>query len=130
MVDQASGWFDQAGGDFRSIHNYFFELKLRADKRITALTEFGGYCWRVREHSMYSKVYGYRIFGSKRELTRGYSQLMRKQIIPKLAEGLSVTIYTQLSDVEEEVNGIYTYDREMLKIEEEVLKEWNEQYDI
>lgn len=79
---------------------------------------------------MYSKVYGYRIFGSKRELTRGYSQLMRKQIIPKLAEGLSVTIYTQLSDVEEEVNGIYTYDREMLKIEEEVLKEWNEQYDI
>lgn len=130
LVDQASGWFDQAGGDFRSIHNYFFELKLRADKRITALTEFGGYCWRVREHSMYSKVYGYRIFGSKRELTRGYSQLMRKQIIPKLAEGLSVTIYTQLSDVEEEVNGIYTYDREMLKIEEEVLKEWNEQYDI
>ena len=41
-----------------------------------------------------------------------------------------MTIYTQLSDVEEEVNGIYTYDREMLKIEEEVLKEWNEQYDI
>lgn len=130
LVDQASGWFDQGGGDFRSIHNYFFDLKIRPDSRIIALTEFGGYCWRVKEHSMYGKVYGYRIYGNKKGLTQGYSQLLQRQVIPKLKDGLSVTIYTQLSDVEEEVNGIYTYDREVLKIDEEVLKEWNDRYDI
>lgn len=130
LVDQASGWFDQGGGDFRSIHNYFFDLKPRPDKRIMALTEFGGYCWRHREHSMYNKVYGYRIYGDGRQLTRGYSRLMQRQILPQLEKGLSVTIYTQLSDVEEEVNGIYTYDREILKIDEDVLKEWNDRYDL
>ena len=74
---------------------------------------------------MSGKVYGYRICGSRRELSAGYGRLMR-EVASHIGEGLSVTVYTQLSDVEEEVNGIYTYDREVLKIEEEVLAEWNE----
>lgn len=125
LIDQASGWFDQGGGDFRSIHNYFFKLRFRKEERVQALTEFGGFCWRCREHSMSGKVYGYRIYGSRRELSAGYGRLMR-EVASHIGEGLSVTVYTQLSDVEEEVNGIYTYDREVLKIEEEVLAEWNE----
>lgn len=125
LIDQASGWFDQGGGHFRSIHNYFFKLHLRKEERIQALTEFGGFCWHCREHSMYAKVYGYRLFTNKEELSRGYGRLMR-DIASRIPEGLSVTIYTQLSDVEEEVNGIYTYDREILKIREDVLVQCNE----
>ena len=125
LIDQASGWFDQGGGHFRSIHNYFFKLHLRKEERIQALTEFGGFCWHCREHSMYAKVYGYRLFTNKEELSRGYGRLMR-DIASRIPEGLSVTIYTQLSDVEEEVNGIYTYDREILKIREDVLIQCNE----
>lgn len=126
LFDQASGWFDQGGGDFRSIHNYFFRLRVCPEKRIAALTEFGGFCWHNRAHSMSAKVYGYRIYAGRKELSRGYGKMMEEEIIPKISEGLSVTIYTQLSDIEEEVNGIYTYDREELKIEEDVLKKWNE----
>ena len=125
LLDQASGWFDQGGGDIRSIHNYFFPLKVRKEERVAALTEFGGYCWRNREHSMYAKVYGYRIYQGRKELTKGYSELMEREVVPNIPKGLSASIYTQLSDIEEEVNGIYTYDREEIKIEEEVLKEWN-----
>lgn len=126
LLDQASGWFDQGGGDFRSVHNYFFPLKIKQEERIGALTEFGGYCWHVDDHSMYAKVYGYRIYHGKRELTKGYEALLKHEVTANIPKGLSVTIYTQLSDVEEEVNGIYTYDREILKFEESVVKEWNE----
>ncbi len=125
LIDQASGWFDQGGGDFRSIHNYFFKFRFWQEKRIQALTEFGGYCWHCREHSMYAKVYGYRLYRNREELSRGYGGLL-EEVASHIPEGLSVTVYTQLSDVEEEVNGLYTYDREILKIEEDVVKKWNE----
>ena len=99
------------------------------EERVQALTEFGGFCWRCREHSMSGKVYGYRIYGSKKELSAGYGQLM-EEVASHIGEGLSATVYTQLSDVEEEVNGIYTYDREVLKIDENVLIKWNERCSI
>ena len=67
---------------------------------------------------MYKSVYGYRVYTSKRELNRGYRELIKKEILPNIPRGLSATIYTQLSDVEEEVNGILTYDREIVKIDE------------
>ena len=67
---------------------------------------------------MYKSVYGYRVYTSKKELNRGYRELIKKEILPNIPRGLSATIYTQLSDVEEEVNGILTYDREIVKIDE------------
>ena len=118
LIDQASGWFDQGGGDIHSIHDYFFPLKVHSETRATALTEFGGFSWRIPEHSMYQSVYGYRVYTSKKELNRGYRELIKKEILPNIPRGLSATIYTQLSDVEEEVNGILTYDREIVKIDE------------
>ena len=118
LIDQASGWFDQGGGDIHSIHDYFFPLKVHPETRATALTEFGGFSWRIPEHSMYKSVYGYRVYTSKKELNRGYRELIEKEILPNIPRGLSATIYTQLSDVEEEVNGILTYDREIVKIDE------------
>lgn len=130
LLDQASGWFDQGGGDIKSIHNYFFPLKVCKEERAAALTEFGGYCWHNREHSMYAKVYGYRIYHGRKELTKGYEDLMKREVLPNIPKGLSATIYTQLSDIEEEVNGILTYDREEVKIEEEILKEWNKKMEF
>lgn len=126
LIDQASGWFDQCGGDIRSIHNYFFPLKINPERRVTALTECGGYSWGVKGHKMFEKVYGYRIYYNRKELSRGYKRLVEKEILPNIRRGLSAVVYTQLSDVEEEVNGFLTYDRKVMKAEEDVVREANE----
>ena len=127
LIDAASGWFDQGGGDIRSIHEYFFPLHVKAEQRVTALTEFGGYSLNLPGYSMYEeKVYGYKTFKKRKAITRGYEKLIRKLVIPNIKRGLSATIYTQLSDIEEEVNGILTYDRKKTKINEKTLKKMNE----
>lgn len=126
LIDQASGWFDQGGGDFKSLHYYFLKLWYRKEsKRALALTEFGGYVHMIPEHSSFEQVYGYKIFTDKKSLSEGYDQLMRDTVYPAVQDGFAATVYTQLSDIEEEVNGIYTYDREVLKIERDVVLEWN-----
>ena len=122
-----AGWFDQGCGDIRSIHDYFFPLHVTPEKRVTALTEFGGYSLQIPKHSMYEKkVYGYKKFKRKRELTAGYEKLIKKLIIPNISRGLSATVYTQLSDIEEEVNGIISYDRKIVKMDEKTVKKLNE----
>ena len=126
LIDQASGWFDQGGGDIRSIHDYFFPLYIKAERRVTALTEFGGYSLCIPGHYMYRKVYGYRIYRKKSELTRGYREWIEREVLPNIPRGLSAAIYTQLSDVEEETNGLLTYDREVLKLEAKTVRELNE----
>ena len=127
LTDSASGWFDQGCGDIRSIHDYFFPLHVTPEKRVTALTEFGGYSLQIPKHSMYEKkVYGYKKFKRKRELTAGYEKLIKKLIIPNISRGLSATVYTQLSDIEEEVNGIISYDRKIVKMDEKTVKKLNE----
>ncbi|HIW22277.1 MAG TPA: glycoside hydrolase family 2, partial [Candidatus Dorea intestinavium] len=111
LIEVASGWFDQGNGDFRSIHNYFFPLKLRKEKRIIALSEFGGGSFSIKGHRTKKRTYGYRRYFSKKAMTKGYEKLMEREIIANIDKGLAVSIYTQLSDIEEEVNGIITYDR-------------------
>ncbi len=125
LIDQASGWFDQGGGDVRSIHDYFFPLFIKAEKRVTALTEFGGYSLCVPGHHMYRKVYGYRIYRRKSDLSRGYREWIEREVVPNIARGLSATVYTQLSDVEEETNGILTYDRQIMKLNPKTVRELN-----
>lgn len=117
LIDQASGWFDQKGGDMQSIHNYFFKLAVMPEKeRATVLSEFGGYSLQVSGHSACDKLYGYGTHDTPKSLNTAYKKQMQKvkELIPK---GLCASVYTQLSDVEEEVNGIFTYDREVRKIE-------------
>lgn len=121
MIDQASGWFDQGGGNLQSIHNYFFKMKFQTEeKRATVLSEFGGYVLRVEGHSMAKKMYGYRIYQTKESLNRGYSALIERDVLSCIKKGLCASVYTQLSDVEDEVNGIFTYDREVRKIDVEI----------
>lgn len=68
-----------------------------------------------------NKAFGYLMFKDKATLSAAYEKLHRKQVIPLIEKGLSGTIYTQVSDVENEVNGIYTYDRAVLKTDEKTV---------
>ncbi len=115
-IDHASGWFDQQAGDFKSVHNYFRKLKVLRDQRAFALSEYGGYACRIPGHSSVERIFGYHKFGTCEELTRAYRKLITEEIRPLVKKGLSAAVYTQVSDVEEEVNGLLTYDRKLCKI--------------
>lgn len=117
LIDQASGWFDQGGGDFSSLHNYFFKLFIRPEREMASvLSEFGGYSYREPGHCAKEKLYGYGICKNKKDLEKRFLERWSgvRNLIP---QGLSASIYTQWTDVEEEVNGVFTYDREVRKIE-------------
>lgn len=117
LIDQASGWFDQNGGDFSSVHNYFFKLRIKTEtRRAAVLSEFGGYSMKDIEHSACEEEYGYRKYKSKAELNEAYGELMEK-VKALIPQGLCACVYTQWTDVEEETNGVYTYDREVRKLE-------------
>lgn len=126
IVDSASGWHDRGVTDVISKHIYFTPIVVKAGDRPWLLTEFGGLSTKVKGHTFNNKMFGYKIFNSKQSLTAGYSKLFNKTIIPQIKKGLSATVYTQLTDVEDELNGLLTYDRKVLKIDKEVLKEINE----
>ena len=127
FVDHASGWYDQKGCDFRSIHKYILPFIMpKYDGRPIVLSEFGGYSQKIKGHVWnWEKSFGYQMYANKVALTNAYKNLHEKQIIPNIKKGLSATVYTQVSDVEFEVNGILSYDRELVKIDEDVLRELN-----
>ena len=123
LVDQASGWFDQGRGDFQSRHVYFKKLSARIpDDRVLAVTEFGGYSFKTPGHLWdENKEFGYKSYDSPAALERGYLDLLEHQVEPLIPKGLSVAIYTETADVETEVNGFLTYDREVEKMDAEHL---------
>ena len=116
-VDHASGWFDQKAGDFNSVHNYFRKLRVeKDDKRAFVISEYGGYACHVTGHSSVERVFGYKKFDTTEQLSKAYKELYEGQVLPLIEKGLSGVVYTQLSDIEEEVNGLVTYDRKVIKI--------------
>lgn len=119
-VDAASGWFDFGGGDYRSEHNYFFKLqvskkwKKNPGGRAFVISEYGGLTLKIPGHIWKEQSYGYGKLSSQAEFQKQFRKLQGKiRILEK--EGLSGAIYTQVSDIEEEINGIYTYDRRVKK---------------
>lgn len=127
-VDSASGWHDQGAGDYKSVHRYI--LKLQAPRktggRAFALTEYGGYSQVVPGHVWSEeKSFGYRMFPDREALTAAYRKLHEEQVLPLLAKGLCVLIYTQLTDVEGEVNGLFTYDRAVCKLDADTVRAIN-----
>ncbi len=128
FVDHASGWYDQKGCDFRSMHKYILPVILpKYDGRPIVLSEYGGYSNKIPNHVWnWEKSFGYQMYKDKDALTAAYKKLHEKQIIPNIKKGLSATVYTQVSDVEFEVNGMLSYDRELIKLHEDVVKEINE----
>ena len=116
-IDHASGWFDQNSGDFRSVHNYFRPLKVELeDKRAFVISEYGGYACHVAGHSSVDRIFGYQRYDSCEELSAAYQKLMDTQLLLLEQKGLAGAVYTQLSDIEEEVNGLVTYDRRVVKV--------------
>lgn len=126
-VDHASGWHDQGGGDVNSMHVYFKKVRLnKDDKRAVCLTEFGGYSYKDTEHSFNpDNTYSYKKFDTQERFNDGVYELYERDVIKLIDKGLSATVYTQVTDVEDEVNGLYTYDRKVLKINPDMMKEVN-----
>lgn len=130
FCDHASGWHDQMGPDFKSVHRYVVPIhkptKFRTAGRPYVISEYGGYSWNIKDHVWNeAKSFGYLMFRSSKTLSNAYRRLHTMQVIPLIKKGLCATVYTQISDVEHEVNGIYSYDRKVLKIDEKVLKDIN-----
>lgn len=133
FYDTTSGWIDFGKSDFVSTHNYFFKNKIHPDRfglnRPQLLSEYGGFSLLLKDHFFGRKIFGYRRYNSMLSLSKHYAKLHTKFIIPMIKEGLMGAIYTQLSDVEDEVNGLYTFDREILKIDKETIIYINELID-
>ncbi|GAB4340863.1 MAG: glycoside hydrolase family 2 TIM barrel-domain containing protein [Candidatus Abyssubacteria bacterium] len=130
LVDHASGWQDQGAGDFRSRHTYVIKLKRppRKDNRIYFISEYGGYNYQESGHLWNeASKFGYRMLKDKEALAKAYTNLIRTQLIPLIRRGLGAAVYTQFSDVEIESNGFYTYDRKILKIEQNLVATLNQE---
>ena len=128
LVDAASGWFDQGGGDFRSRHRYVLRLVAppRGDGRAFYLSEFGGLNLAVEGRSWPDPVpFGYRFLEDRGALARAVAELWRGQLVPLVGAGLAACTYTQVSDVERESNGLMTYDRVVVKVDPALMARLN-----
>jgi len=127
-IDHASGWHDQFIGDIKSLHVYFKKFRFNPDRlgRAVVLSEFGGYNCRVDGHCFNKRDFGYRRFETTEALLNAYSKLYENEILPAKKQGLSAAVYTQLTDVEDELNGLITYDREVVKLPVDQIRQINE----
>ena len=122
FIDSTSGWFKGSESDVESEHCYFKKFRVKKAKRPVVLSEFGGFAFAPEGHRFNpNEEYGYKKFKSREKLSSAVRELYEKDIVPAIEKGLCGAIYTQLSDVEDETNGILSYDRKVLKIEPEEL---------
>ena len=133
LYDHASGWHDQGISDFKSLHVYFKKFKVPKHKaikdRIVLLSECGGYNLAIPGHTSNTN-FGYKKMEDKDALLDKYEAFIDDEIIPAYKKGLSGFIYTQLSDVEDECNGLLTFDREVVKVDIDKMKKINERIEI
>lgn len=127
FVDHASGWYDQGGPDLKSMHKYIVPIRLpKLDTRPFVISEYGGYSRVIDDHVWNkAKSFGYKMYTSEGTLSAAYKKLHDSQVIPLIKKGLCATVYTQLTNVEFEVNGIMTYDRELVKLDEDTVRDVN-----
>lgn len=127
LFDHASGWHDQMIGDLKSDHVYFRKYVLKDDKlkRVNVLSEFGGYHLRIPYHAFSDKDFGYKRMKSVEQLSEAIVKLYETEIIPAAKLGLAASVYTQLSDVEDELNGLITYDRKVVKVKPNLIRKIN-----
>lgn len=126
IFDSTSGWYKQKQSDLISEHWYFNNLnKLSKQKEKIFLSEFGALCYKVKTNCFsQKKVFGYKYYKNSFELEKHYNSLFQNKIIP-YKDNLNGIIYTQFSDIEEEDNGLVTYDRKVLKINKKIIQEIN-----
>ena len=124
FVDSTSGWFHQKKSDVDSLHIYFEDLHLGKKPLPQLLSEYGGYVYKIPEHSFnIEKTYGYRKYETREEFVAALRETYQNALLPLAAKGLCGAVYTQVSDVEDETNGLLTYDRAELKIRPEELRD-------
>jgi hypothetical protein len=123
LVVGASGFVDKRVGDLHDVHGYPGPTGAAQEKdRVTTLGEFGGLGFPVKGHLWdESKAWGYVNYKNIAELEYAYAELIQK-LRPYVFEGISAAIYTQITDVENEVNGMMTYDREVIKMDPDRVK--------
>ncbi len=124
IVDSTSGWFAQKKNDFDSEHIYFKVIPLAPKRRPLFVSECGGYTMAVKGH-MYSRYasYGYGTCENQDALTNKIAYMYENMILPFIKDGVCGCIYTQLSDVEDEINGLYTYDRRVCKVDKNKMRQ-------
>ena len=141
LVDSTSGWFAQEKTDFDSRHIYFRTPTIKEGGkggRPLFISECGGYSLEAGGHGKpgplnpgpAGKSYGYGKCKDSKELTDRIAALYEKMIIPAIPLGCCGCIYTQLSDIEDEINGLYTYDRSVCKVDKDVMRKIAEQLSI
>ena len=121
--DATSGWFQTEESDVLSEHIYFKPIKLTNDGRPLVLSEFGGYSYKAEGHCFNTKdTYGYKFFDNTEEFNSALEKLYLEEIVPAIKnQKLCATVLTQVSDVEDETNGLFTYDRQVLKVHPEAM---------
>ena len=124
FIDTTSGWFRREKSDVDSLHIYFdFWHRLKPGKKPLVLSEFGGFAYPVEGHLFNpDKAYGYKSCKTEEDLRKSVEELYRTRILPAVEKGLCAAIYTQVSDVEDEINGLMTYDRKVCKIDSETMQ--------
>ena len=123
FIDATSGWFRRKQSDVDSRHVYFKKVQLEGDgKKPLVLSEFGGKTYKTEGHIFNpEKSYGYGGCGDIAQLNRAVAALYLEEIVPCIRKGLCAAIYTQVSDVEDEINGLLTYDRRVEKLTPETM---------
>ncbi len=117
IIDSTSGWFRRSRTDVDSRHIYFTPWSaLQPSDKPLVLSEFGGYACSIAGHIFNpEKAYGYRTCTDTEGFQRDLTALYMEKVLPAIDRGLCAAIYTQVSDVEDEINGLLTYDRKVCK---------------
>jgi beta-galactosidase/beta-glucuronidase len=128
LIDSVSGWHDQGKEKttLKSLHTYYTPLRVPKDSRAVVLSEFGGYSMKIDGHVFNeNKEFGYKKFRNKQDFENALKELYLSKVKPLINQGLCACIYTQVSDVEEEINGLVTYDRAVQKVDTDFMKSIN-----
>lgn len=128
LIDHASGWLDQGAGDMQSHHMYrrSYAMPVITNKRrVFTISEYGGIALLIPEHEWCRKRFGYRFCKTTEELTAMYTDIIQNYLLDLKRQGCSGVVYTQLTDVEHEINGIYTYDRRVPKMNIDEIRKTN-----
>ena len=121
-IDSTSGWFRRKETDVDSYHVYFKPVKLKAGDKPLVLSEFGGYSYKPEGHVFNTEqTFGYKKFADEDKFAAAVEKLYYDEIVPAAKNGLCAAIYTQVSDVEDETNGLLSYDRKVEKLDAEMM---------
>ena len=131
LYDHASGWHDQGSSDVKSMHIYKWKVKVPSKRKIKnrafVCSECGAYILDKRlKEAKKKEGFIYLLFNNKEDFQKEYERFIKEEIVPAKKNGMSAFIYTQLSDVEEEMNGFVSYDRKEIKVDIPKIKELND----